>query len=177
MRPRKRNIASLFSRLGREDGFSIVEMAVSAVIATIFMLTAGTAYIVNQKSYKANDEKRELQQNVAHIMEMMERQIRGSARAVIPSPPNNNRVELLDTQDQVITRFRLNTVSGIDRIFQDNALLARQKLITLTFVPNHDTSTVTINLNLEDENFNKVAMKSSATLRNHIRMRNVFDPN
>jgi hypothetical protein len=169
---KKTAIGILTDHRRSESGFSVVEMAVASFIALIFMLTAGSAYLVNQKAYKRNDEKRQLQQTVAQAMEIMERKVRSAAEATIPAPPNNNRITLLDRAGGTITTFRLQTVGSTDRLFEQSALLAQQKLIGLTFVPNSDTTKVIISLNLQDGNYNKVAMRSTATLRNHRKLRN-----
>jgi prepilin-type N-terminal cleavage/methylation domain-containing protein len=162
------------SIMGGQRGMTMIELMVASFIAVIFMLAAGTGYLVNQKSYKANREKLELQQTASHVMELMEKNIRAAATAIIGSPPD--RIQLYDLNGAEFARFRLNVTGGTAKLFETDALLAKQKLILLSFVPNADTSIVRINLNLEDENKNKVRITSSAALRNHIKMRNV-DPN
>jgi prepilin-type N-terminal cleavage/methylation domain-containing protein len=160
--------------LQNQHGMTMIELMVASFIAVIFMLAAGTGYLVNQKAYKANREKLELQQTASHVMELMERNIRAAATALIANPPE--RIQLFDLNGNEFARFRLNDSGGTAKLFETNALLAKQKLILLSFVPNADTSIVQINLNLEDENKNKVRIQASAALRNHVAMRNV-DPN
>ena len=160
--------------LRSQNGMTMIELMVASFIAVIFMLAAGTGYLVNQKAYRANREKLELQQTASHVMELMERNIRAAATALIANPPD--RIQLFDLNGNEFARFRLNVSGGQAKLFETNALLAKQNLILLTFIPNADTSIVRINLNLEDENKNKVRIQASAALRNHVAMRNV-DPN
>jgi prepilin-type N-terminal cleavage/methylation domain-containing protein len=156
------------------SGMTMIELMVASFIAVIFMLAAGTGYLVNQKAYKANREKLELQQTASQVMELMQKNIRAAATATIGNPAD--RIQLFDLSGNEFARFRLNISGGTAKLFETDALLAQQKLILLSFVPNADTSSVTINLNLEDVNKNRVLINTTAALRNHIKMRNV-NPN
>jgi prepilin-type N-terminal cleavage/methylation domain-containing protein len=158
-----------------QRGMTMIELMVASFIAVIFMLAAGTGYLVNQKAYKANKEKLELQQTASHVMELMERKIRAAASAKLVGSPAD-RIQLYGLDGIEYARFRLNVTGGTAKLFETNALLAKQKLILLTFTPNPDTSIVRISLNLEDVNKNKVKIEASAALRNHPKMRNT-DPN
>ncbi len=153
-----------------ERGTTIVELAVASIIALIFIFAAGTAYIVNQKTYSRNDEKRKLQQTASYVMEIMERKIRSGARAAIANP---QRIQVFDKNGNEITRFRLQVTGTTARLFEQNSLIAQQDLIQLSFVPNSDTTEVTIFLEMQDSGKNKVAVKASAALRNHKLLRNV----
>jgi type II secretory pathway pseudopilin PulG len=156
-----------------QSGMTMIELLVACFISLIFILAAGTGYIVNQKSYAANKEKLELQQNASHVMEIMERRIRESSRVLIKSPPDG--IKTFDVLDSLVTSFNLQTSGGETKLREQGTILARQDLITLQFIPNSDGTVVQINLTLQDEQKNKVAIRGSATLRNHPKLR-AFQP-
>lgn len=157
-----------------QRGMSMIELMVASFIAVVFMLAAATGYIVNQKAYKANRVKLELQQTASHVMEIMEKNIRAAASAAITNPPD--RIQLFHRDGTEYTRFSLDDSAGVVRLLAaDDALLASQKLTLLEFIPNEDTTVVQINLAFEDAYRNKVEMHTSAALRNHPLMRNI-DP-
>ena len=80
-------------RPGNHRGMSMIEMMIALFISTVFMLAAGTAYLVNQKAYRANTEKLRLQQRAAEVLEIMEREIRKGASVTIPNG-NSDRIQV-----------------------------------------------------------------------------------
>jgi|GEM_PF-2711992 len=158
------------SALRSQRGHTMIELMVSAFISTVFIMAAGTAYLVNQNAYRRNTEKLRLQQTATLAIEEMQKKIRSGARAATPTP---SRITVFDQAGVEITRFRLAN-SGLNvKLFEQNAVLAQQELITLTFVPNVDTTSVVITLTLEDNFKNRVTMRASAALRNHPNLRNI----
>jgi len=155
-----------------DSGMTLIEVLVASFIALVFVLAAGTGYLVNQKSFAANREKLELQQQASLVMEIMEKKIREAGRAVIPNP---NRLQLYESYSTPInnyyTYFRLAASGSTTKLFEQTTVLARQQLINLQFIPNSDTTVVQIVLNLEDKNKNRVALRASAALRNHPKLR------
>ena len=116
------------------------------------------------------EEPRLLQQTASHVMEIMERKIRSGARALIANP---NQIEVRDQAGSVITRFSLQVSGSVNKLFEGSTVLAPLKLDALTFTPNSDTTVVQIFLELEDPAYNKVSLKASAALRNHVKLRNL----
>lgn len=153
-------------------GVTLIELLVASFIALIFTMAAGTAYLVNQDAYRRNEGKLELQRMVTQSMEIMERRIRSAARAAVPNvtPP---RIELYDRSGASITRFRMQALGATNKLFEGSQLMAEQALINLRFTPNADTSVVTIFLEMRDTSMNRVALQSSATLRNHPKFANI----
>jgi hypothetical protein len=129
---------------------------------------------VNQNSYRRNTEKLRLQQTATLALEEMEKKIRIGARAGIPAA---NRITIYDQAGVELTRFRLSNIGPNFKLFEQNSVLAQQELITLSFVPNRDTTAIVITLTLEDNYKNRVTMRGSALLRNHLDMRNIRNPN
>jgi len=155
-----------------QRGSTMIELMVSAFISTVFILAAGTAYLVNQNAYQRNTEKLHLQQTATLVLEEMEKKIRSGALVLVPAG-SPNRITVLDRNGVEITRFRLSNVGPNIKIFEKDAVLAQQELITLNFAPNADTTSVIITLVLEDKFKNRVSMKAAAALRNHVNLRNV----
>jgi Tfp pilus assembly protein PilW len=155
-----------------ERGTTVIELLVACVVSIIFIMVAATGYLVNQKAYAANKDKLELQQAASHVMEIMERRIREAYDVDIPAGMNaNNRITIKDENGATVTLFRLNANGPEVRLFEVNTELARQDLINLQFIPNSDTTVVQIELNFQDMNLNKVAIRGSAALRNHPKLR------
>jgi Tfp pilus assembly protein PilE len=162
----------LRKRLRDAAGSTMIEMMVAGFISTVFILAAGTAYLVNQNNYRRNTEKLRLQQTATHAIEIMEKKIRMGTSVVIPV--SADRIQVFDLNGNEITRFRLSNLGPNVKLFEQNSVLATQELIQLNFVqPNVKTATVLITLTLEDEFKNKVTLKASAALRNHPNLRNV----
>jgi Tfp pilus assembly protein PilV len=157
-------------RIDNEKGSSIIEMLVSTFIMIIFMLSVGTAYLVNQTSYRRNTEKLQLQQSATYILEEMEKKIRLGSTVLIPVA---NRLQVFDQNGVEITRFRLSNVGPNIRLFEQNSVIATQELIALTFVLDPTGSAVQITVTLQDKAKNNVTMKASAALRNSVVMRNI----
>jgi type II secretory pathway component PulJ len=153
--------------LRRSGGTTLLELMVACFIALIFTLAAGTAYLVNQKAYRRNQDKLALQQMVTQNMEIMERKIRSAARAGIVSSPA--RIRLFDRSGTEITNFKLQNWGVTNKLLEGSQVMAEQSLINLQFIPNADTTVVTVVLELQDAAKNKVALRSSATLRNHLK--------
>jgi hypothetical protein len=166
----KRAGRRLCRSLGCQRGSTMLEMILAAFISTVFLMAAGIAYLANQNSYRRNTEKLRLQQTATHALEIMERKIRMGTSVVVPSP---DRVQVYDRNGVEITRFRLSNLGPNVKLFEQNAVLAQQELIQLTFEPRSNNSTVIITLTLEDAYKNRVTMKASAALRNHPNLRNV----
>lgn len=158
------------ARLRSQRGHTMIEMMVSAFISSVFILAAGTAYLVNQSAYRRNTEKLRLQQTATLALEEMEKKIRSGARAATPSA---DRITVFDQAGVEITRFRLSNVGPNFRLYEQNAILAQQELITLSFAPNVDTTSIVITLTLEDDSKNRVTMRAAAALRNHPNLRNI----
>lgn len=156
--------------VGNERGMTVLELLVASFISLVFVCAAGTSYLVNQKAYRQNDNKRILQQTTSQVMEIMERAIRGAAKAVIVG---GNQVTLYDASGAQTAQFRLAASSGVNKLFQQSTVLAPQRLTALSFTPNSDTTVVQVYLELQDDAFNKVAVISSAALRNHRKLRNL----
>jgi prepilin-type N-terminal cleavage/methylation domain-containing protein len=166
-------VTPMLIRSLKQNGMTMIELMVACLISLIFILAAGTGYLVNQKSYAANKEKLELQQQASHVMEIMEKNIRESGRVFIKNPPNG--IVAFDVDSIQVTSFNVTTSGSVSKLRQGGAVLVRQDLINLQFIPNFDTTVVQINLTLQDEKKNKVAIRGSATLRNHPKLR-AFDP-
>ena len=77
-----------------------------------------------------------------------------------------NRIQVFDQAGTEITRFRLASSGSNVKLFEQNALLAQQELITLAFTVNTDSTVVNIQLTLEDKYKNRVTMRAAAALRN-----------
>jgi len=152
--------------LRSQRGHTMIELMVSAFISTVFIMAAGTAYLVNQNAYRRNTEKLRLQQSATLALEEMEKKIRSGARAAMPT---TDEIRIFDLAGNEITRFRLSNF----QLLEQNAVLVQQKLTSLNFAPNTDSTSVIITLTLEDNSKNRVTMRAAAALRNHPNLRNI----
>ncbi len=158
--------SGLTTVLGSQRGHTMIELMVSAFISTVFIMAAGTAYLVNQSAYRRNTEKLRLQQSATLALEEMEKKIRSGARAAMPT---TDEIRIFDSVGNEITRFRLSN----SQLLEQGAVLAQQKLTALKFAPNADTTSVIITFTLEDNSKNRVSMRAAAALRNHPSLRNI----
>lgn len=76
--------------LHRKPGFSLLETVVSIVVGLLIIVIVGTAFVFNQRVYRANAHTAELLQNGRIITDLMTREIRQADALVTTLPADNS---------------------------------------------------------------------------------------
>ncbi len=144
-------------------GYTTIELLIASFISLFVVIAAGTVVFTNQRSFKQGGNKLAMQGEASRSVEQIERDVR-HARWVDYGSVSD--ITLYDQAGDLIHRYYL-AGSGLDaRVMQDNQPLVDDTCTLLHFEINPDTTTVVIQLQLQDPAQNKVRVDSKASIRN-----------
>lgn len=144
-------------------GFTLIEAVIATSLGLIVVLAMGSLMLVGQKSWEWGRDRAVLQQNAADAMEWMARAIR-SARSLEVVNPAEFRT--YDAGGGLVHTFRRVVVEGIPRLQQDGADLIPRRCSLFVITPDDDTTSISIEMVIEDELGNVVAASTRSAVRN-----------
>jgi hypothetical protein len=142
---------------------------ISVLLLSLFLAGIATVFLANQNAFARGRDKVVLQQNVTWAQEWITRGVRAARTVTITNSDSDLRT--FDVDGNLICRYYRD--SGTSKLmFQETSNATAKELLpekvnSLTFTPNADTTRVQYVFEVEDRNFNKVIIRSSAKLRNH----------
>lgn len=144
------------SRTNERSGFTIIELLVYMVIATVAIVTI-TGFMVDVIKYAAGTKaKKEVQQNSRLVMSRISQDIR-NARSIqaIALPPNNHQLDLVDASGKSVTYLLADTsVTYNDHVNPISTLTgSRVRVVQLDFQnqTSSNSNEVTITLTIAQQ--------------------------
>jgi type II secretory pathway pseudopilin PulG len=151
-------------RCGRDrGGYTIIELIIATAVAFIVVLALGRIIVANQRSWEWGRDKIVLQQNATEALEWMARSIR-AARTIALIDSTGFRT--YDEGNGLVHTYRTVGSAGRLRLQEDGRDLVDRRCTAFSVRANHDTTTLSLWLELEDVAGNRVAGMTRTALRN-----------
>lgn len=150
-------------RLQRERGAALVEFVVAGFIGLIVVLALGRIVLMNARAWGWGRDKAELQANATEALEWMERSVREARRVAVDSP---TQFRTYDSLGNLVHTYSRETSSGEMRLREDGHDLSARTCTQFSVTPDNDTTSVTLQFELEDHSGNRVAVLTRAARRN-----------
>lgn len=144
-------------------GATMVELLLAVFLALIVVLALGKIVTMNQRAWEWGRQKAMLQQNVTEALEWMARSVRGARSLDVISP---SELRTYDETGTMTHAFRRQLVNGSYRLQQDGADLVDRPCVAFVVSPDSDSTSVIMELELQDGAGNRVRAMTRATLRN-----------
>jgi Tfp pilus assembly protein PilV len=145
--------------LRSNKGVTMVELLIAAFVALIVVLAMGRIITTNIRSWNQGRDKAVLQQNVTEALEWMARSIRGARTIEVISSTQ------FSTYDETGSLVHTYALSG-DRLHEDGSDLVDRKCTSFSVTPDADTTSLVLELELEDDAGMLVAARTRAAARN-----------
>lgn len=140
----------------------MVELAVAVFLSFFVVLALGQIILTSQRSWEWGRDKAVLQQNATEALEWMSRSVRSAHTLRVVSA---TEFRTYDENNALVHTFRLATVSGVPKLQQDGNVLAPRKCTLFDVVPDPDTTSVKMTVELEDNTGNRVAALTRSAIR------------
>ena len=144
-------------------GFTVLEAVIATFVALVVVFALGRLILVNERSWEWGRDKTVLQQNTTEALEWMARSIRVARRIVVAS---DSEFSTFNEHGVLVHTYERAIVGSAGRLYEDGADLVDRNCTRFRIVPDEDTTSVTLDLELEDNAGNRVAATTRATLRN-----------
>ena len=147
----------------RERGVALVEFVIAGFIGLLVLLALGRIVLMNTRAWGWGRDKAELQANATEALEWMARSVREARRVVVVSA---TQFRTYDSQGSLVHTYARETSGGEPRLREDNRDLCTRKCTQFTVTPDNDTTSVTLQFELEDHSGDRVAVLTRAARRN-----------
>lgn len=148
---------------GLEVGFTLIELMVALSLSFVVVLALGKIVLQNQRSMTWGRDKVVLQQNATEAAEWMARSVRASRRLEVLS---SSRFRTYDEGDTITHVFELLTVGGFPRLRENGGDLVDRNCTLFQVTPDDDTTSLVLEIELEDDSGNRVRADTRAAVRN-----------
>jgi hypothetical protein len=140
-----------------------MEMVIAVFVALIVVLALGRLILANQRAWEWGRDKAELQQNVTEGLEWMARSVRAARTVEITG---TDEFRTYDENGSLVHTFQLANVGSQTRLLQDGSDLVDRRCTLFQITANSDTTSLTLEVELEDNAGNRVAGQTRVTIRN-----------
>lgn len=146
------------------DGFGLTEMVIAMVLGLFVVLALGHIVLVNKDAWGWTQDKAVLQQNVTETLEWMARSVRAARRVEMAS---STEFRTFDETGALVHSYQLvETTGGGHRLQEDGRDLSDRLCTQFVCTPGPDTTSLILELELEDKAEDRVAGMTRATMRN-----------
>jgi prepilin-type N-terminal cleavage/methylation domain-containing protein len=147
----------------RRAGFTIVELMIALFISLIVVLAIGHIMLVNQASWRRGCDKVYLQQNATEALECMAQSIRSARDLRVVSATQFQTYDDVGVLEHTYRRYQTSTGP---RLQEDSRNLSEQDCSAFACTANADTTSVTISLQLQNQDGELVTRETRVTQRN-----------
>lgn len=144
-------------------GFTLIELMVASFISLIVLAGLGQLILVNQKTWNWGRERVVLQQSVTQVMDRISWEVRASNKLLVLG---SNRFRTYDELGNQTHEYRLLGSGSTARVSEDGVAMSDLLCSAFTVASSSYNTNLTINLELEDDNGNRVAAMTRSTIRN-----------
>lgn len=148
--------------LGRA-GFTLVEAVIASSLGLIVVLAMGLIMLAGQRSWDWGRDRAVLQQNAADGLDWMARSVRRARSVRVISPAE---FRTFDEAGLLVHTYRRVVGTGPPRLQQDGADLIPRRCNRFVVTPDGDTTSLTLEIEIEDELGNTVAATTRSAVRN-----------
>jgi hypothetical protein len=141
----------------------LIELSVAVFLALIVVLALGKIFTMNQRAWEWGRQKVVLQQNGTEAVEWIARSVRAARTLEVVSP---SELKTYDENGAIVHTFRRELVSGSYRLQQDGSDLVERPCTAFLVTPDPESTSVSLEVELEDGAGNRVRVMTRATLRN-----------
>jgi Tfp pilus assembly protein PilV len=145
------------------EGATMVEVMIATVIALVLVLVLGWLLMASQSTWESGRDKTELQANTTEALEWMARSIRESRRLTVV---NTSEFWTFDETGSLVHTYRLDTSGTEPRLQVDGQDLATRHCTQFMISADDDTTSLTLVLELEDRDGDRVIGMTRVALRN-----------
>lgn len=145
-----------------QAGFTILEMMIAMTIGLFVVIALGRIIVASQESWEWGRDKVVLQQNVQESLAWVTQAVRAASSL---SVPDSNQVRTYDSTGALLHTYRRLSVSGVYRLQQDGQNLTPRTCTRFRVLPNADTTSVTLTLELQDNENERVCDMTRITVR------------
>ena len=148
-------------------GYTTVELMVAIFLAFIVVLALGRIILANQRSWEWGRDKAVLQANLTEALEGVSRSVHAARTLeVILHGGVPSEVRTYDETGALVHTFMTATVGTEVRLQRDGTDLVARKCTYFRAIPDNDTTSVTLVLELEDKAGSRVRATTRAAIRN-----------
>ena len=145
------------------QGLTLIEFVVAGSIALLVVIVLGRIVLSNKTAFDWNVDKTLLQQNATEAVEKMARSVRAARTLAVTS---SSAFSTYDETGALAHTYMRSLVSGEWRIREDGHDLVERACTRFAVVPDEDTTSVKMTLELEDGSGNRVEVGTQVTMRN-----------
>jgi type II secretory pathway pseudopilin PulG len=146
-------------RTGR--GFTLVELTIGLFLGLLIIIMLGRIILTSQRTWGWGRDKVTLQQNVTEAVEGMARSVRAARTLVVVG---DDEFQTYDEDSVLVHTYLLDGAS--ERLLQDGVPLVDRKCTVFRCTPDDDTTSIGLEVELEDDSSNRVAAQTRAAIRN-----------
>jgi len=146
-----------------ESGFTLIELTIALVLGLVVVMALGQLIIANQRSFEWGRDKVVLQQNSTEALEWMARSVRAATSLAVV---DSTQLSTYDDAGTLLHTYALVNVGGVNRLHQDGADLVDRRVTRFLVIPDADTTSVSITLELEARAGSRVQAFTRVMLRN-----------
>ncbi|MBD3236651.1 MAG: hypothetical protein GF330_08100 [Candidatus Eisenbacteria bacterium] len=151
------------TRRTRQDGYTLVEFVVGGFVGLVVVIALGHLLLANQRSWHAGQEKVRLQQNASQAADRISRAVRAAHRLAVV---DGDELRIFDAQGVQQIRYRCVGHAGEGRLRENGRDLVAQRCRRFRVVPDADTTSVGLEIELENEAGQRVAVATRVARRN-----------
>jgi Tfp pilus assembly protein PilV len=145
------------------SGFTTIELLIASVIALVVVIAMGYLILQNQRSWEWGRDKTVLQQNTTEALEWMARSVRA---ARVLNVVSDSKFMTYNEDLVLVHTYEVVEVDGDNWLQEDGNDLVDRVCTNFEVIPDDDTTSVTLVLELKDEAGNLVAATTRAATRN-----------
>jgi type II secretory pathway component PulJ len=151
------------SRDRGDAGYTLIELFIALVLGLVVVLAIGKLLIANQRSWEWGRDKVVLQQNTTEVLEWMSRSIR-SARTL--AVVDSTELRTFDEGGALVKTYDTAATGGQIRLRENGVPLIDRQCTRFVVVPDADTTSVTVIVELEDRAGSRVEAMTRVAIRN-----------
>ena len=144
-------------------GFTIIEMLVAIFLSLILIFAIGRILTSSQRAWSWGRDKAVLQANSTEALEWMARSVRAARRLQVIS---GAEFRTYDENGALVHTYKRSIVGGVGRLQQDGSNLVSRACTAFSVVPDPDTTSLSLTLELQDDSGNKIREVTRAAIRN-----------
>ena len=145
-----------------QRGYTLLELMVAGMLSMFVLLALGKLILVNQQSWEWGRDKSVLQQNASLTLERISSRVRGARTIAVT---DSTEFRCYDASGSLTDVFRRVINSG-GRLQHNGLDMVDRTCKAFIVTTDNDTTSVTIQLEIEDNSSERITAMTRAAIRN-----------